>query len=167
MAHWRSAAHRLPLVATVGGVTAIALLACGGEPTARPVEKPAAHRAAPRLIIDVVPLTAFSGPDPTWRLLADGRLESAALDQAGKPTGAWSPGPRLSADGTIHFPRPPFPQAVSARVTAGDEILPCPGQPAWGRIEGDVVTVASAGGPFRFRIDPSGTITLEGSQAAA
>lgn len=139
-----------------------ALFACGPDRTARPVAEPPARPAAAAAVIDLVPLAAYQGRDPVWRLHADGRLETVALDEAGKWTGAWTPGPELAADGTIRFPRPPFPQEVTARITAGGEIRPCPDQPVWGRIEGDRVTITSQE-DWLFRIDVGGTMRTNGS----
>jgi hypothetical protein len=134
----------------------LAMLACTREgPPARPPE--------PAAVIHLVRLQGFVGKDPTWRLHPDGRLESVELDEAGGWTGGWLPGPRLAADGTIHFPKPDYPQEVSARVTPRGEIIPCPGQPAWGRIEGDRVTVAGSGTEWLFRIDAAARLTLSGS----
>lgn len=42
--------------------------------------------------------------------------------EAGKPTGAWLPGPRLSTDETIRFPRPPFPQEVSGSTQPPERV---------------------------------------------
>jgi len=140
------------------------LLACGPGRTERPPAAQPARPSTPGAVVDLVPLTGFSGSAPSWRLHADGRIETVALDEAGRPTGAWLPGPRLAADGTIRFPRPPFPQEVTARVTAGGEIRPCPGQPPWGRIEGDRVTAAWAKEPWLFRIDAAGTMTINGGR---
>jgi len=134
-----------------------ALVACGGAPAARPTPR------RPLPVIDLVPLEGFSGPARSWRLHPDGRIENMSLDEAGKPTGSWRPGPILAADGTIRFPRPTFPQEVTARVTAKGDILVCDGQPAWGRIDGDRLTVSGIAG-WVFRIDASGHVIVNGSQ---
>ena len=135
----------------------VAMLACSRE------GPPPRQPAPPGAVIHLVRLEGFAGREPSWRLHADGRIESVALDEAGRWNGGWLPGPRLSADGTIRFARPAFPHDVTARVTPSGEIVPCPGQPAWGRIDDDRVRVAGTGTDWTFRIDQNGGLTLNGS----